>query len=47
MVAHVAANLDDVVLDRVVDRHHVEAADFVALSHKLPREVQAEEPGAA
>jgi hypothetical protein len=46
-VAHVAADLSDVALDGLVDRHDVERPDFVALSHEVPDEVEAEEPGAA
>ncbi len=41
-VAHVAADLGQVTLDRVVDRHDVERADVVALRQQMPREVQAE-----
>jgi hypothetical protein len=35
-------NLRHVPVDRIVDRHDVERPHFVALSHKVPREVQAE-----
>ena len=41
-VAHVAADLGQVSLDRVVHRHDVERADVVALRQQMPREVQAE-----
>jgi hypothetical protein len=46
-VAHVAADLDDVPLDRVLDRGDVEGPDFVAVSHKRPGKVQTEEARAA
>jgi hypothetical protein len=40
--AHVAADLGQVTLDRIVDRHDVERANVVTLLQQVPREVQAE-----
>ena len=43
MVAHVAADLDEVALDGIVHGHDVERVHLVALSDEVAREVQAEE----